>query len=279
MENGIYKLPSPLQSSPITLFSLSQTPSIMSSQPLTTPALADVPKNFGLIIFPGFQALDVFGPIDALNLLSSAGGIPMNLSILATTLDPVSTKTHVPSFQISKFSESIVPTHTFDNPPSDLDVLIVPGGFGTSIPENMEPIITYIRKTYPSLKYILSICTGSGVLARAGVLDGKKATGNKSAWFEVTPFSKKTHWIKKARWVEDGNVWTAAGVSAGIDMTLAWMDTVYGVRDVEDMFSLKGKKELFGEAVGRWMEYKRERDWRGDPFAADYEGEDVLPSE
>jgi len=138
------------------------------------------PVNFGVILFPGFQALDVFGPLDALNILSQTQ--KMNLYIIAATLDPVSTK--LPGPKGSDFGQSVVPTDTFETAPP-LDVLIVPGGQGTRSPE-VSTAIDFIEATYPTLQYLITICTGSGLAARAGVLDGKRATTNKRAWKETT---------------------------------------------------------------------------------------------
>lgn len=85
------------------------------------------------------------------------------------------------------------------------------------------------------------------------MLDGKRATTNKATWARTTALGTNVSWIAKARWVADGNVWTSAGVSAGIDMTLAWMEEVFG-----------------GEVAGKvadYMEYDRHSDSTWDPFA------------
>ncbi|KAK7049310.1 hypothetical protein VNI00_005911 [Paramarasmius palmivorus] len=177
-----------------------------------------------MLLFPAFEALDVFGPLGALNGLSR--NYSMNLYLISNSTDPVSTALRV-NPQNSNFSESIVPTHTFENPPPKLDILFVPGGGGTRAPD-LDRHIAYIRDTYPSLQYILSVCTGSWLLARAGVLDGKNATSNKRAWAGREALGNGTKWIAHARWVTDGNVWTSSGVSAGIDATLAWVSAVYG---------------------------------------------------
>lgn len=216
------------------------------------------PKRYGMIVFPGFQALDVFGPLDVLNILSHS--LEMNLSIIAQTLDPVSTKL-APT---SSFGQSIVPTHTFDQPPADIDVLFVPGGFGTRAPgDQLAPMLTYIRSTYPKLRYLISVCTGATLLARSGVLDGKTATNNKRAWHWATSTGPRTNWVAKARWVEDGNIWTSSGVSAGIDATLAWMAKVYG----EDV----------AQIVGDAIEHESVMDPQNDPFAAANGCADVPP--
>jgi len=213
---------------------------------------ADIPVNYGMVLFPGFQALDVFGPLDILNTLSFT--YPIHLSLIASTLDPVTTRT-TRSSQGSNFSESVVPTHTFANPPKDLEVLFVPGGLGTRAPEPaLLDVIAYIKETYPSLRYIVSVCTGATLLARAGILDGKRATTNKKAWAEVTPLGPNVKWVPVARWVEDGNIWTSSGVSAGIDATFAWVSAVYG--------------EAVAADTANGLEYERHTDPSWDPFAA-----------
>jgi transcriptional regulator GlxA family with amidase domain len=215
---------------------------------------ASVPLNFGVLIFPTFQALDAFGPLDALNALSYE--VPLNLSIIAATLDPVSTKPRAPVMQSmrSNFAESIVPTHDFSNAPP-LDVLIVPGGYGTRA-DDIEPAIDFIRKVYPSLKYLFTVCTGSWLAARAGVLDGKRATSNKKSWAGTKGLGNNVDWISHARWVVDGNVWTASGVSAGIDAILAFIEEVYG--------------SDAAEKITNGLEYERHKDPSWDPFAEMY---------
>jgi transcriptional regulator GlxA family with amidase domain len=205
-----------------------------------------------LVLFPGFQALDVFGPLDALNILSTQ--YQMNLSLIAETLDPVSNQPPGSEFNPKKsnFSERVVPTHTFANAPP-LDVLIVPGGIGTRIP-GIEPTVDFVAATYPQLQYIITVCTGSGILARTGHLDGKRATTNKNRWDLTTAMGPKVQWVKKARWVVDSNIWTSAGISAGIDVTLAFIKNLYG-REVVDL-------------VSNTMEYERHEDSSWDPFTA-----------
>lgn len=75
----------------------------------------------------------------------------------------------------------------------------------------------WIKKQAAGTKYILSVCTGSQVLARAGVLEGKKATTNKHAFKLIVEETRDMNitWVAKARWVVDGNVWTSSGVTAG----------------------------------------------------------------
>ena len=152
-----------------------------------------LPKNFGVILYPGFQLLDVCGPLDALNVLSNS--YTLNLSIIAATLEPIGTQHLGQVKQGSKFEQLIVPTHTFDDAPKDLEVLIIPGGLGNRKEENIKPVVKYLASlgltTSPQqhlrgdIKWILTVCTGSEILARTGALDGKRATTNKRAFNQV----------------------------------------------------------------------------------------------
>ncbi|KAF7162610.1 hypothetical protein CNMCM5623_007835 [Aspergillus felis] len=174
------------------------------------------PTSFGLALYPGFEVLDVFGPLEALNTFSRpefrSQYANFSLSVLSTSLDPVS------AMPANRFNQSVVPTHTFADAPR-LDVLLVPGGLGSDKQEKTQPVVDFIREQYPNLQYLITVCTGADLAARAGVLDGKRATTNKAAWKEITqkPTSSKTYWVANARWVVDGNIWTTSGVSAGID--------------------------------------------------------------
>lgn len=213
------------------------------------------PVNFGVVVFPGFQALDVFGPLDALNLLSRT--YKMNLYVLAETLAPVSTQRPASTDDGpgSDFAQRIVPTHTFAAPPpARLDVLLVPGGPGTRLP-GIAAAVACVAAAFPALRYLITVCTGAGVAARAGVLDGRRATTNKRAWAETVALRPQVRWVRRARWVEDdgGKVWTSSGISAGIDVVFAWMRAVYG-------------EETAREIADR-MEYTPVLDPDDDPFA------------
>lgn len=209
------------------------------------------PLRIGVLIFPGFQSLDVFGPVDAFNVLSRSH--PLTFAFVAHTLDAVPTQ---PPDMPHVLNQSVLPTHTFASPPP-LDVLLVPGGAGTRA--NSPPIeaaIAYIKDAYPTVKYLMTVCTGSGLAAKAGVLDGKRATTNKRAFKEITAWNSKVDWVARARWVTDGNIWTSSGISAGIDVALAWIAHVYNDDTAQD--------------VANMLEYERCTDSTNDPFAALY---------
>ncbi|EDP52157.1 hypothetical protein KXW98_007747 [Aspergillus fumigatus] len=221
--------------------------------------------HFAMLLFPGFEALDVFGPLEVLNVLSERKQI--YLSLLASSLTPVSTQSPDPAARRagSICAQEVLPTGTFadylqdarapDGVKGNIDVLVVPGGAGTRYPHAIDPVIEFVRGIAPPVKYIMSVCNGAGVLARAGVLDGRRATTNKMLWGQTTALRGEVRWVRDARWVADGNLWTSSGVSAGIDMTLAFVRETYG----EDLAS----------GIAQEIEYvwDREEDGTRDPFA------------
>lgn len=137
----------------------------------------------------------------------------MNLYLIAETMDPVTSQPSSAAMNTynSSFWPVILPTHTFATAP-ELDVLLVPGGPGVRAP-NLQNITDFIADQYESLEYLITICTGAGLAAKSGVLDGRRATTNKSAWSTITAWGPNVDWIRQARWVVDGNIWTSSGVS------------------------------------------------------------------
>ena len=239
------------------------------------------PKSFGLLLYPQFEVLDVAGPIEALNCLARADGFEnMKLSIVSRSLDPVSIGPSDPRSKGSDFMgvQLYQPTHTFETAPQ-LDVLIVPGGAGSMGPPpkyegynpDVDDYIDFVKTAYHGfgerkpLKYLISVCNGTILLAKAGVLDGQKATTNKDFWTSVTQLGPKTYWTARARWVASGNIWTTSGVSAGTDGVLAWMS------------SLLPEKLVTG--IVNTMEWIRAENADNDPFAEVFGCEDVPPRE
>ena len=208
--------------------------------------------RLGIIIFPGFALLDVAGPMQFFNQLSLIQ--PFELSIIAKTLEPVTTvpsKSLGPPTQFQPIGEQWLPTHTFDTAPL-LDILLVPGGYGLRDQTIFDDIALFIKKQYPNLKYLLSVCTGATTIAATGLLDGRRATSNKFAWSFAT-HHQNVNWIREARWVVDGNIWTSSGVAAGMDMTYAFISTVYSSEIAKD--------------IANRMEYEPHTDPNWDPFS------------
>ncbi|KAF1834966.1 class I glutamine amidotransferase-like protein [Decorospora gaudefroyi] len=224
------------------------------------------PVHYGVLLFPGFQALDVFGPLDVFNSLSMLYHFPTKLTMLAKTADPVETSHQragnmMFSHPDTDMSQSMVVGRTFDEQlklqesgeanAGAIDVLIVPGGIGTR--NDMSAEIDFVKRMYPSLKALLCICTGATILARAGVLDGRRATTNKRAYAWATSTGPNVKWVAEARWVVDGNIVTGSGISAGIDATYAFVGFNYG--------------EEIAQELADSAEYVRWTDPHHDPFA------------
>lgn len=169
-------------------------------------------RNFGMVLYRAVDMIDVFGTLDPLQLLSSSVQ-QTNLFLIAETLDPVTTQPASPAMnpRNSSFWPVITPTHTFADD-LDIDVLFVPGGPGMRAPD-ITPVTDYLVKMYPKVKIFMTICTGSGVAARSGVLDGHLATTNKAAWNDVIPRGPDVRWVSPARYVMDGKTWSSSGVS------------------------------------------------------------------
>ncbi|KAF7557691.1 hypothetical protein G7Z17_g450 [Cylindrodendrum hubeiense] len=211
-----------------------------------------LPKNYGIVVFRAFEMLDVFGPLNALGMLAKLR--QLNLYIISDTLDLVTTEPMTASMNSknSSFFPQIQPTHTFETVPDDLDVLIIPGGLGVRSP-HLSPTIAYVTNMYPKLKYLISICTGAVIASKAGILDGRRATTNKASWSSTIANGPNVDWVPHARWVVDGNIWTSSGISAGIDVTLAFIEEVYGSDNAT--------------YISNMMEYERHTDPSWDPFS------------
>ena len=131
-------------------------------------------------------------------------------------------------------------------------ILVVPGGQGTRSLVSDELFITTLQNLCNRAKNVLSICTGSALLAKSGVLDNRKATSNKKAFEWVQTTSSNINWIRNARWVIDGKYYTSSGVSAGMDMALGFVSDLYGndkamqiAKDIEYVWNSNSNMDCF----------------------------------
>jgi transcriptional regulator GlxA family with amidase domain len=104
---------------------------------------------------------------------------------------------------------------------------MIPGGAGTRS-QYINATLNFARQQYPVTPYFLTVCSGSLLASRAGVLDHKRAITNKAGWAAMVATNHKVKWIPHARWVVDGNVLSTSGVSAGTDGVLAFIECFYG---------------------------------------------------
>jgi transcriptional regulator GlxA family with amidase domain len=167
-----------------------------------------VTKTIGIVLFPDFEELDAMGPREALGMLARITAGQWRVVMVSQDGKPVR----------GFLGTSIVADHSFaDCPP--LDVILVPGGTGTRTEVDNEQLIEFIRKAGMDARYVVSVCTGAFLLHRAGFLAGKRATTHWGAIGDLKALGD-VEVCDGERWVEDGNVITSAGISAGIDMSL-----------------------------------------------------------
>jgi len=195
-------------------------------------------RTLGVVLFPGFELLDVYGPLEAFGHLPEAFRIVQ----VAEQAGPV------PSAQ----GPRVVADAGLADAPK-VDWLLVPGGIGTRQEVDNAKLLAWLRARAATAERVTSVCTGAALLARAGLLDGHRATTNKSVFEWVRSQGPRVTWIPEARWVDDGRFATSSGVSAGIDMAL---DLIAKHVDVAT-----------AEALARAMEYEWHRDAAWDPFA------------
>jgi putative intracellular protease/amidase len=174
-----------------------------------------------VLLFKDFETLDVFGPVHLLGKMKNAFDIYFVSQNGGITVS--SQQVHIVTFDSKTFKKS-----------NDY-VFVVPGGKGTRDAVNNEELLKIIREFSENAKFVLSVCTGAALLAKAGVLDGKNATSYKGAFDWVTSQSDKVNWIRKARWVKDGKFYSSSGVSAGSDMALGFIADHYGLKAAEDI--------------------------------------------
>lgn len=135
-------------------------------------------------------------------------------------------------------------------------VLVVPGGQGTRPLVGDEPFLKALSAWVSQCTYCLSICTGSALLAKANCLDGVRATSNKKSFDWVAQQSDKVHWQKVARWVKDDKFYVSSGVSAGMDMALAFIADKLGMQ--------------VAQHIANHCEYHWQQDPNQDDFAKLY---------
>ena len=174
--------------------------------------------DFNVILFDNFETLDAFGPAE----------------IIGKLVDDYKPEYYSLKGGLVTSAQNIrVQTIKADQMKKDY-VLLVPGGMGTRSLVNDTDFIQMLRQTATNATWVLSVCTGSGLLAKAGLLKGKRATSNKRAFDWAVSNDPAVDWVKKARWVQDGNIYTSSGVSAGMDMMLGFIADRHGTEVAEE---------------------------------------------
>jgi cyclohexyl-isocyanide hydratase len=166
------------------------------------------PLKVGMVLYPDFTLLDLAGPQAAL-------GLHGQTLLLWKSLDPVTTDTGI----------SLNPTTTFAECPDDLDVLFVPGGFGTVAAMQDEEIVAFLARNARTARYVTSVCSGSLLLGMAGLLEGYRAATH---WALYGGLEATGAIPVHERVVTDGNRVSGGGVTAGIDFGLTLLAQLRG---------------------------------------------------
>lgn len=187
------------------------------------------------LVFHDFEILDLFGPVEFLS------GLPdTQISYQSLAGGPVTNRQGV-----TLLTERL-------NPEENTDVLLLPGGPGVRTLVDDAMFLDLLVKIAEHSTWLLSICTGSALLAKVGILHGRAATSNKLAFDWVKSQGEQVDWKRKARWVHDGKYYTSSGVSAGMDMTLGFI------------------RDQFGPEMAETIARKAEYHWQDSPERDDF---------
>lgn len=195
--------------------------------------------NVGILVFDGVEVLDFAGPFEVFSRTRLVPGLdsrrseesaPFRVYTVARTMETVRATGDL----------KIVPHHSFADAPK-IDLLVVPGGFGTRVLMNDEETVQWIREVAAGSRKVTSVCSGALLLAKAGLLEGKRATTHWGA-LDLLESLGGVNVDRVARVVDDGVI-TSAGVASGIDMSFYVVEQLHG-RAVAD-------------ETAHYMEYRR----------------------
>lgn len=165
--------------------------------------------NIGIYVYEDAEVLDFAGPYE---VFATAARLDRSLDLavflIGESVAPV----------LARNGFGVLPQYSIDGHPP-LEVLVVPGGVHT-VELNKQPVIDWIAGQAESARWISSVCTGAFLLARAGLLNGRRVTTH---WEDIADLRRDfpmLEVVENSRWVEDGNRITSAGIAAGIDMSL-----------------------------------------------------------
>ncbi len=171
--------------------------------------------RIGVLIFPKVEELDFVGPWEMLATWKQFSDGQVECILVAQTLEPVTCANGL----------TILPQVDFAGCPA-LDCLLVPGGMGTRVEVHNQALVGFVVEQARRCRAVLSVCTGAFVLHAAGLLSGRRATTQWESLDRLRALGDVE--VVEERWTWDGRIGCAAGVSAGIDLTLRWIAEVAG---------------------------------------------------
>lgn len=166
------------------------------------------------LVFNNFETLDLYGVVEMF------GRLPKQYRLQFASIS---------GSLIHNHHGVTLPTTAIASLEYPTDILLIVGGPGTRDLVHDSEFLYELSCFSHAANWVLSVCTGSALLAKAGVLDGLRATSNKRAWQWVISQSDSVVWQPQVRWVVDDKFYTSSGVSAGMDMTLGFIADRHGV--------------------------------------------------
>lgn len=168
--------------------------------------------NIGIYIYNEAEVLDFSGPFEVFSTAKRLGSLPWRVILVSESDEPV----------LARGGYPVLPHYSINNHP-DIDLLVVVGGVHTEELEKAA-IIDWIKAVDHGADYVVSVCTGAFLLAKAGLLDGQSVTTH---WEDIPDLREAfplLNVVEHSRWVDNGKYVTSAGISAGIDMSLHLVD-------------------------------------------------------
>lgn len=200
-----------------------------------------VNHSVAVVLFEGFELLDVLGPVELFSRLPDEYPV--------TFVAPKAGRVR------SSQGIEVIATDSLDDTDAPF-ILMVPGGMGTRRLVDDTRFLDALARCATTAQLTTSVCTGSALLAAAGLLEGYRATSNKRAFAWASGHGQHVEWIPQARWVQDRDRWTSSGVAAGMDMTAALIGHLSGADAAA--------------VAAREIELDVHSDPGWDPFAAHY---------
>lgn len=174
-----------------------------------TPRFPPTPRKVLFVVFPGFQILDLAGPLAAFEIANrfAPNSYRLKLAAAAPGMTPSSSGVAMPTEPLKG--------------QADIDTIVVSGGGGTRDAMSDGTLIAALKRMAPRVRRVTSVCSGAFILAQAGLLEGKSATTHWRRAPQLASMFPNVSVDPDRIYVRDGDVWTSAGVSAGIDLALA----------------------------------------------------------
>jgi len=177
------------------------------------------PRNVGILVFDDVEVLDFSGPYEVFNVASeSTDPPPFYVYTIGINDRPV----------VARGRFTVTPRYCIQNTPQ-ADILIVPGGYGTRPLLKHDVLISWLREQAAHVEWLLSVCTGALLLAKADLLKGCPATTHHSAFDHLQQLSPSTTLVADKRFVQSSpKIFTSGGISAGIDLALHMVERLTG---------------------------------------------------